>query len=448
MEWQSIYTLKDIASCIEKIQPVRYNERMSLFSTLDVMAYSSGYSLGSSNWLIETSMKKIVVLSSSSSRPELHPALLDHTLIHSADVILVSGVSLDDHPTPTFERQVKKCLSHIAGTLGARHNVILPISITGGLVYDLIWMIDSHLRTLGMELGHESHQIPMYMISPMAEQSLQYANICGEWMTNECQEQLWVPNMPLPHGGLMKSGALTTFTTMASIPLSKTKNLLSSPCLVFTGDHQVLSHGALDWFMQNWGTDSNNLCLFTDSNMSDEQLQQYDKVDMAIMHLPLDTRLTMKQVLDWIRLYWKTITTKHLILPRTAATTSLLHGDSFGLNNVHTQLYSSGEMIDINLGFEWEHISISSQLARDIKPVQVPWMTMTNETKQMAHISGDLQVYNNQLILHRMTSHLNTNLVLLSSSTHTHSLDSISVSDLRNKLHKVINLLGYFKLYY
>jgi integrator complex subunit 9 len=28
MDWQSIYTLKDIASCIEKIQPVRYNERM------------------------------------------------------------------------------------------------------------------------------------------------------------------------------------------------------------------------------------------------------------------------------------------------------------------------------------------------------------------------------------------------------------------------------------
>jgi integrator complex subunit 9 len=216
-------------------------------------------------------MKKIAVLSASSSRTELHPALLDHSLLHSADVILVSGISSKDvddprttiNPPPAYERQINKVLSHIAGTLGARHNVILPIEITSGLVYDLIWMIHSHLRSLGMELGPESHQIPMYMISPVAEQSLQYANICGEWMTPEYQEQLWRPNVPLPHGELMKSRALTTFTTMAAIPLSKTKDLRSSPCLVFTGDHQVLSHGALDWFIQNWGTDANNLCLFT-----------------------------------------------------------------------------------------------------------------------------------------------------------------------------------------
>lgn len=204
------------------------------------------------------------MLSASCSRTELHPALLDHTLLHSADVILVSGItSKDVDNTPTYERQVKKVLSHIASTLGARHNVILPIEITSGLVYDLIWMIHSHLRSLGMELGPESHHIPMYMISPVAEQSLQYANICGEWMTTEYQEQLWRPNVPLPHGELMKSRALTTFTTMAAIPLSKTKDLHSSPCLVFTGDHQVLSHGALHWFIENWGTDANNMCLFT-----------------------------------------------------------------------------------------------------------------------------------------------------------------------------------------
>lgn len=238
------------------------------------MAYSSGYSLGSCNWLIETSMKKIVVLSASSTRSELHPALLDHTIMHSADVLVVSGINDNNNDgdgdggsngsvEPTYEQQLKKALTYIAGTLAARHNVILPLSITSGLVYDLIWMIESHIRSLGMEIGPESHQIPIYMVSPMAEQSLQYANICGEWMTSECQEQLWRPDMPLRHGQLLKSGALTTFSTMASIPMSKTKKLRSSPCLVFTGDHQVLSHGATDWFLQNWGANSNNLCVLT-----------------------------------------------------------------------------------------------------------------------------------------------------------------------------------------
>ncbi|CAO3598094.1 unnamed protein product [Absidia cylindrospora] len=447
-DWQTIYTLKDIACCIEKIQPVRFNEKMSLFSTLNVMAYSSGYTLGSCNWLIETSMKKIVVLSASSSRPELHPALLDHTIMQSADVLLVSGINENDQNNrggddannmmePTYEQQLKKCLSYIAGTLASRHNVILPLSITSGLVYDLIWMIQSHLRSLGMEIGPESHQIPIYMISPMAEQSLQYANICGEWMTIECQEQLWRPEMPLPHGQLLKSGALTTFSTMTSIPMSKTKKLQSSPCLVFTGDHQVLSHGATDWFLQNWGTNSYNLCILTDPSTPTGQLQYYDQSAMTLLHLPLDTRLTMVQVLELIRLHWRpSSTTRHLVLPRTSLTTS--QAQSHGLHDVHSHLYSPGEMIDLDLGFEWEQISISNMVAKDIKLIEVPWMATAEGSRYMAPISGDLEIYNNQLNLKQKEPRLDANFVYTSSvdSTNDH-VQALDVSDLMAKLHKI-----------
>lgn len=81
-----------------------------------------------------------------------------------------------------------------------------------------------------------------------------------------------------------------------------------------------------------------------------------------MLHLPLDTRLTIKQVLDLIRLHWRTVTTKHLILPRLPSTS--LRDDLHGLDNAHTQLYSPGEMISINLDFEWEHVSISSEVSK------------------------------------------------------------------------------------
>lgn len=111
--WRSIYSTKDIISCIEKIQPVRYTETISLFSTLNLVAYSSGYSLGSANWVLETSFKKITFLSSSSLYTNLHPAPFDFDLIRDADVIVVSGLSQQSEKELSFERAKTKVLMQI-----------------------------------------------------------------------------------------------------------------------------------------------------------------------------------------------------------------------------------------------------------------------------------------------------------------------------------------------
>ncbi|KAI8083179.1 beta-lactamase-like protein [Halteromyces radiatus] len=450
MDWQSIYTLKDVASCVEKIQPVRFNEKMPLFSTLDVMAYSSGYSIGSCNWLLETSLKKIVVISASSTRAELHPSLLDCAIMQSADVILVSDLISDNNNN--YDVGCKKLLSYVAGTVGARHNVILPLAITSGIVYDLIWMVQSHLRSIGMEIGPEPHQIPMYMVSPMADQSLQYANICGEWMTTDYQENLWKSEMPLPHGHLLKSGALTTFTTMASIPrLTKTKKMRTSPCIVFTGDHQVISHGATNWFIHHWGADPQNICLFTDPEMVQDQLQHYDQGGkMRMMHIPLDTRLGLIQLIELLRLHWTSTNSRsrYLLLPKSSSLESspshaVLQDYLSKSNDITMQFYSPGDMLDIGMNFQWEPISISSKLAKELKPKEIPWMANADTTKRMAPISGDLQIYNNELILRRTIPHLDPAFLLSSSSTMINDNDThqaMDASEILDRLHKVIKL--------
>jgi integrator complex subunit 9 len=109
--WKCIYTIKDIVSCIEKIQPVRYTESQTLFSTLRLVAFSSGYSLGSANWLMETSFKKIVFLSWSSFHSDLHPSPFDAAILKNANVIIVSGLSTLTERDLFFERAKTKVLA-------------------------------------------------------------------------------------------------------------------------------------------------------------------------------------------------------------------------------------------------------------------------------------------------------------------------------------------------
>lgn len=111
--WRSIYTMKDISSCTEKVQTVRYTEALSLFSTLSISAFSSGYCLGSSNWLLEASSKKIAFLSPSSLYTSLHPAPFDFDIFKQADVIIVGGIKQQTEKELTYERARTKLLVQI-----------------------------------------------------------------------------------------------------------------------------------------------------------------------------------------------------------------------------------------------------------------------------------------------------------------------------------------------
>jgi integrator complex subunit 9 len=76
--------------------------------------------------------------------------------------------------------------SHIVGVMTGRairnrHNVIFPLC-TSGIIYDLIAQLRQYLATIGVEIGSEDpSQLVIYMASPVADKSLQYSNICGEW---------------------------------------------------------------------------------------------------------------------------------------------------------------------------------------------------------------------------------------------------------------------------
>ncbi|KAI9268615.1 beta-lactamase-like protein [Helicostylum pulchrum] len=391
--WRSIYTLKDIESCIEKVQPVRYTEKVSLFSTLQLVAYSSGYCLGSSNWLLETSFKKIAFLTPSSLYTNLHPAPFDYDILRDANVIVVGGLSEQKEKDLSFERAKTKLLVQIARTIHSQHNIIL-VSASMGLLFDLIGDIDGYFKSIGKEIGHERHQTPIYVANPIADQSLKYANICGEWMNSGRHDLLYVPEMPLAHGNLMRTGAVQTIPSLEAVSLSGKK--IREPCIVFTGDPTCPSKGSLTWFLNHWGQSDLNTCVFIEPDSALKDIPNGCKINFIT--LPLDTRLKLEDLPSLLTNYWNDDDTldndRHLLIPRTKGAELVKEKQS---QQVH--IYEPGQVLDINLNRDWERISVSEKLAKSIEPTMIPTNT-TNKGISMsawAPIHGSLNYYNNHL---------------------------------------------------
>ena len=61
----------------------------------------------------------------------------------------------------------------LANTLKNKGNVLFPCTMNG-IIFDIIGFLSQHLRAMGLR------GIPFYAVSPIAEESLKYSNICVE----------------------------------------------------------------------------------------------------------------------------------------------------------------------------------------------------------------------------------------------------------------------------
>ncbi|KAI8357286.1 beta-lactamase-like protein [Blakeslea trispora] len=398
--WRPIYTQKDILSCIDKIQPVRYTEQLSLFSTLDVVPYSSGYSLGSCNWLLKTSFKRIVFLSNASLHANLHPAPFDYAILKGADVVMVGGLTQPSEKDSSFERAKSRFLVQVARTVQSLHNAVI-VTPASGLVFDLIGDLENYFRSLGLEIGHEKHQIPIYVASPIADRSLKYANICGEWMNSGRHDLLYMPQMPLTHGELMRTGAVEPIGSLEASVLSE--HTMREPCIVFTGDSTCLQKGFLSWFLQHWEHSELNTCLCIDP---DAPLQLQEEIPahgkMNVIRLPLDTRLKLEDIPSILQMHWHDENeqkNRHLIIPKIKGS-GLIQQQV--LESTQVIVYQPGQVIEVDLSRDWESVSVSEKLAKTISPKRLIVEDNMEQTRSTvwASIHGTLNYYNNRLEIH------------------------------------------------
>lgn len=296
--WQQIYTKQEINSCLNKIKLLSYFEKVDIFGTLEITAISSGYCLGSCNWVINSSHEKIVYISSSSTFTT-HPKPMEFEPLKDANVLIMNN--LNKAPVLNPDKMLSDLCTHVAYTLKNNGNVLIPC-YSSGVIFDLFEYLIAHLDSCGL-----SH-IPVYFLTPVADQSLAYSNILAEWLTKTKSNKVYIPEEPFNHNNLIKCNRLKHYPGVYTEQFS---NDYKYPCVVFTG-HPSLRFGDVVHFLQLWKNSPNNLLVFTEPDFPYfEALAPYQPAQMKVINCPIDTSLTFAQANKLIR----DLNPKNLLIP-------------------------------------------------------------------------------------------------------------------------------------
>merc|ERR1719220_2891774 len=218
-------------AALARVQLVGCGERISVFGLLEVCPVSSGYCLGSCNWVITSEMEKIVYLSSSSTLTT-HPKSMDKdsAALKGADCLIMTA--LTQTPTQMPDPMIGEFCRLVVETLKASGNVLVPC-YPSGIIYDLFECLSQQMDMNGLTT------VPLFFLSPVADSSLAYSNIMAEWLSTAKHNRVYLPEEPFVHGALQRGGRLKAFP---SLEAEAVQSEYRQPCVVFCGSSRVTIH--------------------------------------------------------------------------------------------------------------------------------------------------------------------------------------------------------------
>lgn len=243
---------------------------------------SSGYCLGSSNWIINSGHEKIAYISGSSTLTT-HPQPINQTALKNADVVIMAGLTQAPHVNP--DGMLGELCMNVAVTLRNGGSVLIPC-YPSGVVYDLFECLSTNLDNAGLT------QVPMFFVSPVADSSLAYSNILAEWLSTAKQNKVYIPEEPFPHAMLVKNARLKHFKHVYCEGFSAE---FKQPCVVFCG-HPSLRFGDAVHFMELWSANPLHTVIFTEPDFPYIQaLAPFQPVAMKAIYCPIETSLNFQQ---------------------------------------------------------------------------------------------------------------------------------------------------------
>lgn len=97
--WKHIFGVEDIQNSLARVKIAGYDEKLDIFGALTVSPVSSGFCLGSSNWVISTGQEKISYISGSSTLTT-HPRPINQTALKNSDVVIMTSLTQAPHVNP------------------------------------------------------------------------------------------------------------------------------------------------------------------------------------------------------------------------------------------------------------------------------------------------------------------------------------------------------------
>ncbi|XP_030745893.1 integrator complex subunit 9 [Sitophilus oryzae] len=375
--WKQIYNMNSVNASLSRIQMVGYNEKIDVYGALQVIPASSGFCLGSANWVITSDYEKIVYLSGSSTLTT-HPRPMDHHALKNADILIMTDLTQTPISNPDSMLGV---LCVVVGlTLRGGGNVLIPCYPTG-VVYDLFECLSGKMQELGVS------NCPMFFISPVADTSLAYSNILAEWLSSAKQNKVYVPDEPFPHAVLVKNSKLKHFKHIYSEGFSTD---FQEPCVVFCG-HPSLRFGDVVQFIELWGNNPRNCIVFTEPDYDYiEALAPYQPLQMKIAHCAIDTSLNFTQANKLIKdLKPATLVVPEIYTKPPVSAPNLSELVIHSNPDVNLIPYKWGEVVNLPLKRKQGQIFIETEVAKKIVPVEIkPGISLST-------ITGSLKVKDN-----------------------------------------------------
>ncbi|GCC36627.1 hypothetical protein chiPu_0015122 [Chiloscyllium punctatum] len=356
---------------------VNFMER-ELFGAVQITPLSSGYCLGSSNWIIQSHYEKVAYVSGSSLLTT-HPQPMEQTSLKNSDVLILTG--LTQIPTANPDGMLGEFCSNLAVTVRSGGNVLVPC-YPSGVIYDLLECLYQYIDSAGLST------IPFYFISPVANSSLEFSQIFAEWLCHNKQSKVYLPEPPFPHAELILTNKLKHYPSIHG----EFSNDFKQPCVVFTG-HPSLRYGDVVHFLELWGKSSLNTIIFTEPDFSYlDALAPYQPLAMKCVYCPIDTRLNFIQVSKLL----KEVQPLHVVCPEqyTQPPPAQSHRTDLMIDcQPPPMAYRRAEVLTLPFKRRYEKIELMPDLAESLVPSEIkPGISM-------ATVSAVLQTKDNKHIL-------------------------------------------------
>ncbi|VVD03343.1 unnamed protein product, partial [Leptidea sinapis] len=277
--WRRLYSGDALARALARVRVVGYDERVDVYGALDAtaVAYVSG-----------------------SSTLTTHPRPINQAALRGADLLLLCA--LTQTPAHNPDHMLGDLCVHAAATLRAGGSVLCPVKLEyGGFIpSNSVKGITDGCRLFGVDHfeGAGLAAVPLYVVSAVADASLAYSNILGEWVSAAKQARVLLPEEPFPHAALARAGRLRHAPHLHDDVFSAD---FRQPCVVFCG-HPSLRFGAAVHLVELWANNPAHAIIFTEPDFPHvEALAPFQPLSMKAYHCPIDTSLNYSQANKLVR---------------------------------------------------------------------------------------------------------------------------------------------------
>lgn len=288
LKWKKLFDIDDVDKSLSRVRLAGFDQKIDIYGALEVTPISSGFCLGSANWILTTGHEKISYISGSSTLTTQAKPINQNSLKNS-DVIIMSSLTQVPHINP--DAILGDLCLNVALTLRNNGTVLIPCN-PSGVIYDLFEILSQKLDDSGLST------IPMFFISPVAESSLAYSNILAEWLSSTKQNKVYIPDDAFPHASLVKNSRLKFFKHIYSEGFSSE---FRQPCVIFCG-HPSLRFGDIVHLIELYGSNPNHTIIFTEPDFPFLQaLAPFQPLNMKVVYCPIETSLNFQQANKMIR---------------------------------------------------------------------------------------------------------------------------------------------------